>query len=98
MPRRYLGLCKLEHVGQVTPCFAGMSSTIDHVDIFYEIYVCCVRGDAARSGCDSVRLVLSHTQKVGTRKRCSVTVTEIEHNVCRRDVTEAFRNVRGGVG
>ena len=35
--------------------------------------------------------------KVWTRNRCPVTINEIEHNVCRRDVAAVFRIVRGGV-
>ena len=86
-----------EHVGQVTPCFVGTSSTFDDVDKFEGSYrpLCTRRRRKERLRYCAPGAVAP--AKLRTRKRCPVAVTESEHNVCRRDVTAVFRIVRGGV-
>ena len=54
-----------EHVGQVTPSFAGTSPTISDVMNSRGLTVRFVHGDAARTACGAVHLVLSHPQELG---------------------------------
>ena len=86
-----------EHVGQTTSCFVGTSSTIDNVDKFEGTYrPLCTRRRREERLCYCAPGAVAPA-KVGTRNRCPVTITEIEHNVCRRDVAAVFRIVRGGL-
>ena len=70
-----------DHVGQITSCFVGTSSTIDNVDKFEGTYrPLCTRRRREERLCYCAPGAVAPA-KVGTRNRCPVTITEIEHNV-----------------
>ena len=65
-----------KHVGQVTPCVADTSSTIDDIDKCEGTYrrLCTRRRRKERLRCCAPSAVAP--AKVGTRKRCPVTITD----------------------